>query len=194
MIMKSLTRYLRHMRRRSRQRGVSLINVAIILVVSALLTSAALLYYSRYNTKTRVQNEIQTIADLKANMAAYGSRVGILDNNNASLAALVGQNFFPAQNVSGTGANISVKNQWGGEVTVTAVNTNAGNGLRFQYTTIPAADCTELAGSLDNIASSVEVSGNGVKGAGALTDLNAVVASCKQNGQDSAWVAFTLLR
>lgn len=183
--------------RRTASRGVSLVNIAIILVVAALLTSAALLYYSRYNTKTRVQNEIQTIADLKANMAAYASRVGGLDASNADLNSLVGQNFFPAQYVVKNGAgNFSVRNQWGGSITVDAANaqgqTADGDGISFFYDKVPVADCTELAGSLGNVASIVVVNLVVVKAAGAATNLESVASECAKKAGNT--VSFTLVR
>lgn len=174
---------------RSTQRGVSLINIAIILVVSALLTSAALLYYNRYTTKTRVQNEIQTITDLRANVVAYGARVGQFTATNSTLAALAGQNFFPAQNVSGTGANLAVTNQWGGALTV-ALGTlvNAGDSLVFTSAGIPNAACAEVAGSLDNVASVISINDKQTKAAGGVTTAADVTTNCSSNDQNKVTV------
>ena len=93
------------------------------------------------------------LADFKANVASFGSRVGLFTATNAGLEALINQNFFPASMVSGTAPNRIVTNQWGGSYTV-AIGTisNAGDALVLTSGAIPAFACTELGTSLNQVA------------------------------------------
>jgi len=161
------------------QRGVSLVVVAFVIAIGALLSLAAILYGPRYFTKTKVQNEVSALSDFKANTASFGSRVGLFTSTNASLEALINQNFFPTSMVSGTAPNRVVTNQWGGSYTV-AVGTivNAGDALRLTSTAIPATACTELGTSLDHVASVITINGTTVKSNGAATNPVTVGTSC----------------
>lgn len=191
--MKNQSKFFGAARHGSTERGISLINIAIILVVSALLTSAALLYYNRYTTKTRVQNEIQTITDLRANVVTYGARVGQFTAANATLTALAGQNFFPPTNVSVSGGTTTVTNQWGGDLSVAVGKlVNDGDSLVFTSAGIPDAACTEIAGSLDNVAATIKVNATDTKAAGAKTSAATVTTAC--NKSDANSIIFTLAK
>ncbi len=152
---------------RARQRGVTLVVLAFVIAIGGLLTLAAIVYGPRYFTKTKVQNEVSALSDFRANVVSFGSRVGLFTTTNASLEALINQNFFPASMVSGTAPNRIVTNQWGGSYT-SAIGTivNAGDALVLTSTGVPASACTELGTSLDHVANpaTVGTSCGGVNG------------------------------
>lgn len=166
---------------RSVQRGVSMVVIAFVLAITALLGLVAIIYGPRYITKTKVQNEVSALTDFKANTSGFGSRVGLFTSTNASLEALINQNFFPASMVSGTAPNRIVTNQWGGSYTA-AIGTisNAGDALVLTSGAIPAFACTELGTSLNQVASVISINGTSVKVNGA--DANPVTAGTACGG------------
>lgn len=167
----------------SAQRGISLVVVAFVIAIGAILMLVAIIYGPRYLTKTKVANEISALADYKANVATYGSRVGLFTTTNASLEALIGQNFFPASMVSGTAPNRIVTNQWGGSYTV-AIGTisNEGDALVLTSSAIPAFACTELGTSLNQVASVITINGVTVKSNGSDTNPVAAGTACGGGG------------
>lgn len=173
---------------RAVQRGVSMVIVAFVIAISALLGLVAIIYGPRYITKTKVNNEVSALADFKANVAGFGSRVGLFTATNASLEALINQNFFPASMVSGTAPNRIVTNQWGGSYTV-AIGTisNAGDALVLTSGAIPAFACTELGTSLNQVASVIAINGTNVKANGADANPGTTGTSCGGvNGDNNA--------
>ena len=180
---------------RAAQRGVSLVVVAFVIAIGALLSLAAILYGPRYFTKTKVQNEVSALSDFKANAASFGSRVGLFTSTNASLEALINQNFFPTSMVSGTAPNRIVTNQWGGSYTV-GIGTivNAGDALVLTSTGIPATACTELGTSLDHVASVIAINGTTVKANGAGANPVTVGTSCGGVNGDANSMAVTVAK
>lgn len=180
---------------RAAQRGVSMVIMAFVLAIASLLALAAIVYGPRYITKTKVSNEVSALADFKANVASFGSRVGLFTATNAGLEALINQNFFPASMVSGTAPNRIVTNQWGGSYTV-AIGTisNAGDALVLTSGAIPAFACTELGTSLNQVASVVSINGTQIKANGA--DANPVTAgtSCGGANGDNNAMAITFAK
>jgi len=177
------------------QRGISLVVVAFVLAIGALLGVVAVVYGPRYITKTKVNNEVSALADFKANTASFGSRVGLFTGTNASLEALINQNFFPQSMVSGTAPNRIVTNQWGGRYTV-AIGTisNAGDALVLTSAAIPAFACTELGTSLNQVASVISINGTQIKANGA--DANPVTAgtACGGVNADNNSMAITFAK
>lgn len=175
------------------QRGVSFVQLSFIIGIASLLVVAAIIYGPRYFTKAKLQNEVSALTDFRAATASFGSRVGLFTTTNASLEALIGQNFFPMTMVSGTAPNRVVTNQWGGSYTV-AVGTivNAGDSIVLTSTGIPASACTELGTSLDGVASVIAVNGTTVKTNGAASNPAIVAAACGGTNGDNNSVTLTL--
>lgn len=174
--------------RRKGQRGFTLPELAIGIGVGLVLLAAAL-YGIKYFSKSKASNEVQVVTDLRSNVISYGSRVGLFTTTNSTLAALVGQNFFPPSWVSGTTSAPVVTNQWGGLITVAVGTvTNTGDSLVFTSTGIADTACSEIATSLDSVVSVMTVNGVQTKANGAVTDPSKV--SC--NTGDNNTIAYTL--
>jgi hypothetical protein len=178
---------------RKKQAGVTLVTVAMVLGIGSLLLIAVIVYGPRYFTKTKVANEIAALSDFKSNTASFGSRVGLFTATNASLQALINQNFFPPAMVSGTSPNQVVTNQWGGSYTV-AVGTivNAGDSIVLTSTGVPDLACTELGTSLDNIVSVIKINSTQTKANGAASSPTTVATNC--NGADNNSFAMTIAK
>lgn len=178
---------------RRKQAGISLPLLAIYIGVAGLVILTALIYGTRYFSKTKVNNEVSAIADYRANLVSYASRVGVFTAANSSLVALVNQNFFPPSMVSGTAAAPVVTNQWGGLMTV-AVGTlvSAGDSHVVTETGVPASACTELGTSLDQVAAAITINGTATKAAGAPSNPATVGTSCGGAAGDNNTIAMTV--
>lgn len=174
---------------------MSMVVVAFVIAISALLALVAIIYGPRYITKTKVNNEVSALADFKANVAGFGSRVGLFTATNASLEALINQNFFPASMVSGTAPNRAVTNQWGGSYTV-AIGTiaNAGDAIVLTSGAIPAFACTELGTSLNQVGSVIAINGTNVKVNGADANPVTTGTSCGGVNGDNNSMAITFAK
>lgn len=169
-----------------KQRGISLPLIAIFLGVSALVIYVAIVYGTRYFQQAKASSEVTALSDLKANVVAYGSRVGAFTAANSTLPVLVGQGLFPRSAVGGTAAAPVVLNQWGAQMTV-AVGTvaTAGDSLVFTSPGIPEDACAIVATSLDDLAAQVDVGATTTKAAGARTDPAAVNTACAAGGANN---------
>jgi prepilin-type N-terminal cleavage/methylation domain-containing protein len=166
---------------RKGQRGFTLPELAIGIGVGLVLLAAAL-YGIKYFSKSKASNEIQVVTDLRSNVVSYGSRVGLFTATNSTLAALVGQNFFPKTWVSGTTAAPVVTNQWGGQITVAVGTvTNTGDSLNFTSTGIADSACSEISTSLDGVVAVMQINGVQTKANGAVTDPTKVACAGDNN-------------
>ncbi|PKO68684.1 MAG: hypothetical protein CVU22_07215 [Betaproteobacteria bacterium HGW-Betaproteobacteria-16] len=172
--------------RGKRQLGMSLPLMAFFITVSTIFVIVAIIYGPRYFDQSKASNEVTTLSDLKANVVAYGSRVGAFTAANSALPVLVGQGIFPRSNVGGTAASPVVLNQWGAQVTV-AVGTvaTAGDSLVFANPGIPEGACAIIATSLDDVALRVDVGATTTKAPGARSDPAAVNTACAAGGANN---------
>lgn len=180
---------------RALQRGVSLVQLSFIIGIGAILLIFAATYGPRFFTKSKVQNEVSALADFRSNVVTLGSRVGLFTATNASLEALINQNFFPMTLVSGTAPNRVVTNQWGGGYTV-AVGTvvTAGDSIALTTTGIPAQACTELGTSLDGVANVITINGTTVKTNGNAANSVTVGTSCGGAAGDNNTMVLTVAK
>lgn len=193
--MQSLSNHYFRLAKAKKQAGVSLLTVAIVIGIGGLFLAVALTYGPRYFTKGKVQNQVAVYGDMRSNLVSYGSRVGLFTSTNASLTALVNQNFFPASMVGGTAAAPTVTNQWGGPVTV-AIGTvvTAGDSLVFTDGGVPANACTELGTSIDGSAAVITINGTTTKAAGARSNPVTVGTSCGGASGDNNTIAVTIAK
>jgi type II secretory pathway pseudopilin PulG len=179
---------------RKAQRGISLIQVLVAISVGGLFTYIAVVYGLDKVNQTKVQNEVTALADLKANVVAYGSRVGTFTAANATSAVLVGQQLFPEGVVNGTAAAPVVSNGWGGSITVAVGTVNtAGDSLVFTSPGYPEQACAVLGTSLDSVASRIVIGATVTKAAGGATDPAAVNTACAAGG-DNNTIVVTMTR
>jgi hypothetical protein len=178
-----------------KQSGISLPLLAIYIGVAGLVILTALIYGTRYFSKTKVNNEVTALANYKADLVSYASRVGPFTAANSSLVALVNQNFFPPSMVSGTPAVPIVTNQWGGLLT-TAVGTlvTAGDSHVVTETAVPTAACTELGTSLDQVGAVISINGTNTKAAGVPSNPATVGTSCGGAAGDNNTIAVTIAK
>jgi outer membrane murein-binding lipoprotein Lpp len=169
----------------SAQRGFSNVQIAIGILVGVIILLGSLGGY-QYINQAKVNNEITTLADLKAATVRYGQFAGLFTSTNVTLAILSGQNFFNGAGLasSGSGTDLVISNQWGGKVTV-AVGTAgvAGDSIDFTFTNVPSNACQELGSKVDNLVAKVKIGTTDTKAVGAASNLASVTTACTGGGQ-----------
>lgn len=176
-------------RRAHKQLGMSLPLMAIFITISTIFVVVAIMYGTGYFQKAKASNEVTALSDLKANIVAYGSRVGTFTAANSSLAVLVGQGLFPKSMVGGTAAAPIVTNQWGGSVTVAVGSVNtAGDSLVVTTAGLPEAGCVVVGTSLDDMALRASVGTTETKALGARTNPASVNTACSAGADNNSLI------
>ena len=119
-----------------RQRGASLIEALLFLLIVALIAIGVFAIYSNASASTKVQNEnryIQALTAAVKQMYASNPNYGTSDIT----ATLVSTNRAPAPMIAGG----TLKNSWGGAVTVTGATT----GFTISYAAVPMKECIQLS-------------------------------------------------
>lgn len=166
---------------KQRQTGISNIQVMVGVLISAILILGGI-GLIRYIDKSKVNNELSELMELKAQTVAYGSsHGGNFESFTQELA--IGLGFFPLNRISGaTGARV-IANQWNGTITVNPTLTYIANdALYFLFTGVPASACKEIV--VQALATSVVINVNGQyakQGVVPIDDSN-IIRLCDMNG------------
>ena len=126
---------------RTRRRALTLIEGAMVLGLFAFVIGAAMYYYGQSNTNRQVTNGLGELASIQqAVRSLYGGQAdftGITNNALTDTAAL------PKKMILGTG---SIKNSFGGAVTVASANAGGGNnsGFSVKFANVPQEACSKM--------------------------------------------------
>ncbi|MDP9196016.1 MAG: prepilin-type N-terminal cleavage/methylation domain-containing protein [Pseudomonadota bacterium] len=123
-------------RRQLSQRGFSLLEMAIVIGIIALIIGGIWLAYAAVTSNKReadANGQVLTIAHNMRNL--YVNQNG---GDGASMANLIAAGIFPGNMVSGT----TVTNPWNGTVTITVPN--GGTTFTIIYNGVPEKSCIEL--------------------------------------------------
>lgn len=173
-----------------RQAGISNIQIMVGVLISAILIMGGV-GLIKYVEKSKVNNDLSELADLKASVVSYGS------NNGGTFAGLtqeiaIGLDFYPASRVSGTTGSRVVQNQWKGTIVAAPATINIANdGASFTYTGVPSSACKELAQGASSIAAIIRVGNTVVKAVGAAPVLNSIITACDA-GNDNVSMTYLM--
>ena len=141
------------------QRGFSLVELMIVLGISAVLILGVYSLYTSIDSSQETQTEAQNIqaiaTKIKSIYAGRNTYTGLATAN------IVTANGFPMNMLDGT----TPYNAWGGAVTTTI---NATAGFDITYPDVPAANCQELVNAVANMFRNITIGATAVKTAGAL--------------------------
>ena len=177
---------------RSRQRGISILTVVIVLIIGAILIAGALMSL-RFVDEAKVQNELNELTSLRGSTMLFAQQRGT-NFAGVDLATITRLNFFPAERVTGTGTSVTVANQWKGLITVAPATTISTNdSLAFTYTGVPTAACSSLMTPAANIATAISVGGTTVKSNGGTLALATAQDQCTA-AADNATIVYTFAK
>jgi Tfp pilus assembly protein PilE len=169
-------------------RGFAIFEIMIALVVGVALATTAMVVFGTTIGSGRVmqaQAWISQTAD--KTKQSYASSPDFMTVTQASA---ITDGLFPAASMTGAG-NAPV-NPWGGDFTVTAVDTDEGpsTGIAVIIDQVPAAECVKLAAVM---APTSYILINGVQVAAdghAAPDVNALAVMCDNGGDAGARMQF----
>ena len=165
--------------RLARQRGFTMIQVAIVLGIVALATVAAVVGGQRYFASQKVQNELSFLSGFKGKVVTYGQQVGTFTAANTAATVLSPLQFFDPAMVGGNAAAPTFTNAWGSLIAVGVGNINqAGDSITYTDPGIGTDACSQLALGADNIGSIITVNGVQTKAAGGVSNPVLVAANC----------------
>lgn len=156
------------------QRGFTLIELGIVVVIGSILLAVALTIATTVLADNRANDELKEVPLIV-------TRIQKLYNNRSSFLGLtttlaIAQNAFPGNRVTSA---TTVTNRWGGAITVLpATIATAADGVAATYTQVPKSECLAVVPQLDSVVRTVTVGGTAVKADGAATDLTALGTQC----------------
>lgn len=145
-----------------RQRGIGVIQVIMILAVSALLIVAGAGTF-KYVRETKVKTNMQELTELKAQGQLYATRHGGTYAGFTLEHACV-QDFFAPSRCSGSGATTAATSIWGGPITSAPVNlTGANTGIKWSIGGYPSKACLKEVLDMWHLAARVDVGSTNLK-------------------------------
>ena len=148
--------------RRGLQRGISTVQIAVAILVGAILLMGGLGAF-RYVTQATMNNDMANVSDLVSLTKQYGQTRGgyaAFTATNITTANLSGLNFFASS--SGTGATTIAAMSSGKSVTAGPINVDTGttttpNGIRYSVVGYTGNECLDLVPKISNLVNRIEI-------------------------------------
>lgn len=155
--------------RNKAQRGMTLIELTLVLVVGGLIIFGALSQFRSTNQSGQVSNEAKAAQAIIAGVRSLYP--GLSTYTGLSEAQLISANKVPTSMVHGT----ALKHSWNGAVTVAP---NGTAGFDITYAAVPSASCIEFVSSIAAGFNTVKVGATTVKATNAALDSAATTTAC----------------
>lgn len=121
------------------EKGLSLIESAMVLALAATVTAGVMFYYQSASDSNKTQSAISEV--MSATSAINGLYIGQSNYSNLSADVLINSSAIP-DNYKKDG---QIMNPFGGTLTVTAGNGNHGYGYSLKLDKLPKSACISLA-------------------------------------------------
>lgn len=154
---------------KKRQRGMTLIELTLVLVLGGLVIFGALSMFRSANQSSAVSNETKNVQSIIAGVRALYP--GQTTYTGVTQSMLITANKVPTVMVNGT----NLRHSWNDAVTV-AVNATAG--FDITYANVPTAACIELVAAVANGFNTVTVGSTQVKAANANVNQATTATAC----------------
>jgi len=141
------------------QTGMSNIQIMVGVLISAIMITGGMAAI-RQIEKAKVDNEVRELVRLKKKGSALAAQRGG-SFSSVTQRTLVLLDFFPPEVLSGPVTSRTIRNQWGGETTITASTTP--DSLNYRYAGVTSAACKQLGLAAANVAAGIQVQGAWIK-------------------------------
>lgn len=121
------------------EKGLSLIESAMVLALAATVTAGVMFYYQSASDSNKTQSAISEV--MSATSAINGLYIGQSSYDNLSTSVLINSSAIPENYKSGT----KIMNPFGGELKVGAAASNKGFGYYIALENLPKSACISLA-------------------------------------------------
>ena len=125
------------------EKGLSLIESAMVLALAATVTAGVMFYYQSASDSNKTQSAISEV--MSATSAINGLYIGQSGYTGLSASVLTNSSAIPDNYKTGTGGNAKILNPFGGELQVGASNNNNAFGYYLHLTGLPKSACISLA-------------------------------------------------
>lgn len=158
------------------QRGISLIEVLLSMVIIATIIGGAISLFGKANDSAQLQTETKNLTAIRGGVKQLYSTSPSYAGLTTAIATNSG--IFPETMKRTAG----IKNAWDGDVTVVV---NTGNAVMFDvtYKAVPKTSCIGLASQDLNNWSSIKV------GATAVTSISTASTACSAATNDLTFVS-----
>lgn len=167
------------------QAGVSNIQIMIGVLIGAVMISGGITVL-RQLEKAKVDNEVRELARLKKKGSALAAQRGG-SFHGVTQQAVILHDFFPTEVLGGAATARTIRNQWGGAITIVASTTP--DALNYQYTGVSSAACKQLGLAAASVSAAIQVEGTWVKtapapGTSSNVDQTALAKLCAQKADN----------
>jgi len=149
------------------KKGFSLIELIVVMGITAILIAIAMSQFTQANDKSKITGDIQGYASLVASLEAFRGQCNSATFDNALAIKL---NLVPIRMVKDT-ALASIKNSYLGDVTISC---SASGVPQFTSSNLPLPACSGISNAMASSGYLVSV-----VGAGQVTNLATSVSECQ---------------
>mgnify|MGYP001288823676 CR=1 FL=1 len=172
------------------KKGFSLLELAMVLVVGAIMLAGVMMYYNNVTVNQKTQDAISELAVIQEAVRSLGAGHNGYDWVTSSLVAQSGE--IPNKWITGsnvTGGNFSgasgISNPFSGTVDITS--SNGGQTFKVEYNNVPTQACSKMVVmDLGSGVYDMSIGGDTVNGT-ALTPNQASTACSKSQRVNLYW-------
>lgn len=173
---------LKHKKDKKEEKGLSLIESAMVLALAATVTAGVMFYYQSASDSNKTQAAISEV--MSATSAINGLYIGQSDYDALAASVLVNSSAIPDNYKSGTGTDAKISNPFGGQLEVGAANDKTKFGYYLTLTGLPKSACISLATL--NLGTSAKGYGVGVDAPASMSNFTTGTLSSKNAAKASA--------
>lgn len=164
--------------RRTREAGMNMVEMSLVLIITAGIIAAAVSYFSSNNTSAQ-SNQLATDMSMLIGKvkSAYSGQYG-----NVTNAKLNTGGFFSGYPSLTNNAGVVTTSLGGGTLTASSGTvTAAGDSVKYVLTQVPDAACQPFVTAMAKTSTTMTVGANSVKTAGGLPDPSKITCSGDNN-------------
>jgi prepilin-type N-terminal cleavage/methylation domain-containing protein len=164
---------------RRRQRGLTMVELSVVLVIAALLIAAVFTALRSNQRRVELRDNQAMITQIVADLQGKFGRTG--QYANTTLALAVQSRSIPEElRIAGTN---TAQNGYGGLIALApATCTVANDCLDLTWAQVPQAQCMDLVIGTQNVARRISVNAVVVKALDGALDLGALATNCEAAG------------
>lgn len=157
-----------------KQRGYSMIEIAIGTVIVGLLLAVTISYVRGIIADNRANDELKELPLVQSRLVKlYSNRP---DFSGLTTTLAIANNVYPPERVT---SPTVLNNRFGGTITVApATGSVANDSVLLTYTGVGASECKSIIPQLEQSMQKIDVGATNVKAIGSPVDLSLVGSSC----------------
>lgn len=156
------------------QRGVTVVELTIVLIVGALLAAAAVFGFQTNQRRNEIKDNTTAIIEISAELQR---KFGINNQYGAVTTAIAVQSRSIPQYMRVTGTD-TANNSYGGAITAAPVTlTTTNDAIALTWSNVPQSQCVDLVLGAQNMARRIRVAGTAVKATDTAQTVAATLAT-----------------